>query len=57
MDFSVAQAQSRGDYSSNDRMARAYDSGAADSSLISSRVKHNAFKIGIFTASLLDDQH
>ena len=52
-DFSVAQAQNRGDNSSDGRVVRASASAVADSGLIPSRVKPMTLKL-VFTASLLD---
>ena len=52
----VAQAQSRGDNSSDGRVVRISASGAADSGLISSRVKSMTLKL-IFITSLIEVQH
>ena len=52
----VAQAQSRGDNSSDGRVVRISASRAADSDLISSRVKSMTLKL-IFITSLIEVQH
>ena len=54
--FGVAQAQSRGDDSSDGQVLRASVSGAADAGLIPSLVKPMTLKWA-FTASLFDTQH
>ena len=51
----VAQAQSRGDNSSDGRVVRISASGAADSGLISSRVKSMTLKL-VFITSLIEVQ-
>ena len=56
MDLSVAQAQSLGNNSSDDRVVKASASGAADSDLIQSQVKPMTSKLA-FTAFLFDAQH